>query len=369
MRYLIAIGLLATVILGGSARAQAPHTAPPSDVLCGMSRNLGPSRSLVVDLLVMADVPRPTPSPSDIAAVRAAGGRILDLFHVAVVRARLDTAALRKLLSGPGAVATVAYRVRDTTRLDVRAEILMWRGATAADDSALRTVIVRGEYPAEQWMPIHAMVPDSIIPRIAALHGVALVRAALMTCGSGGEVGAQPGYETMQDAFGRPGHAVLSARRLLALGYNGGVQKDWLIIETRLPGFGGLSRDSTGNLRVYLENLADSGVARSVLASFAQERPDLFRRPLTTIHFVRGDFAFSELVSWTQALIPRLGPSSGLRMIGADEELNRVRIGVGSVSNEAPILRQARALGIPDSAIAFELMGEIRLLARPRRRP
>jgi len=165
-------------------------------------------------------------------------------------------------------------------------------------------------------------------------------------------------------AFGRPNHLVLSAGEILALGQNRGIENEWLAMETELPGLGGISIDSGGNVRAYLENRADSTAARSVIASFAQERPDLSQRPDGTpriVHFLRGEFAFSELVSWSETLIPTASPNTGMRFIDANEGLNRVSIGVANANDEAPILRQARQLGIPDGAIAFTLMpGTIR---------
>jgi hypothetical protein len=126
------------------------------------------------------------------------------------------------------------------------------------------------------------------------------------------------------------------------------MKSEWLAIEKELPGFGGLSKDSSGDARVYLKNLADSDASRRVLASHGRPLP-------RHVRFLQGDFAISELASWSEALMRKiLSPGIGMELID-DEALNRVRIAVYSWHPEASMLAQARELGIPESAITFNV--------------
>ena len=154
-------------------------------------------------------------------------------------------------------------------------------------------------------------------------------------------------------------NAVLSASEILQRGQDRGIENEWLAIETLLPGFGGMSLDSSGDVRAYLKNLADSDAFQTAIASFRQRRPEVFQRrdgSQARIRFLQGRFAFSELVSYSNALTPTFRPHTGFRFIDADEALDRVRIGVANAASEAPIVAQARQLGIPDSAITFDLV-------------
>ena len=116
-----------------------------------------------------------------VAAVQAAGGRVLYQFRVALVRAELDTGAVRALVKGPAAIANAAFTVPDTTKFDANVQIFYDRAITDADKDTLRTL---GVVEVDQ-MPdpvLEASVPDSLIPRIGALPGVQFVRATGWGC-------------------------------------------------------------------------------------------------------------------------------------------------------------------------------------------
>lgn len=162
-----------------------PRPRCPSRRTCpaqtqGENPSLGPDSSLIVDLSLKSDRGYPPPE-KDMRAVAAAGGRVLHAFHVSLLRARLDTATLRRFL-GPDSIAEVAYPVRDTTRFDVSVQIFLRHALTPADDSVLRPLGVLGPAPRRRPFDIYATVADSAIPRISALANVVKVQAVNMQC-------------------------------------------------------------------------------------------------------------------------------------------------------------------------------------------
>lgn len=72
--------------------------AAPDAILCWSSRILGSRQRIIVDLRLKSDSGNRQPSSEDVGAIAALGGTVLYRFNVAVLRASLDTAALRQLL-------------------------------------------------------------------------------------------------------------------------------------------------------------------------------------------------------------------------------------------------------------------------------
>src|SRR5713226_3710885 len=73
------------------------------DFVCEWQPRPPTAKRLVVDLSLHAGDFNRTPSADDIRAVQAAGGRVVYQFHVALLRAELDTGAVRTLVDGPAA--------------------------------------------------------------------------------------------------------------------------------------------------------------------------------------------------------------------------------------------------------------------------
>src|SRR5438128_6667124 len=145
------------------------------------------TKRVIVDLSLGASNYGRKPNAEDVRAVQAAGGRVLYQFRVALLRAELDTGAVRALVTGPAAIADAAFTVPDPSNFDAGVQIFYKRPITDADEEALRQL---GVYDSAR-MPIPVLQtasPDSLIPRIAALPGVRCVRATAY----GGCVELQP---------------------------------------------------------------------------------------------------------------------------------------------------------------------------------
>jgi hypothetical protein len=139
------------------------------------------TKRVIVDLSLGASNYGRMPNAEDVRAVQAAGGRVLYRFHVALLRAELDTSAVRALVKGPGAIANAAFTVPDTTKFDANVQIFYRRAITDADKEALRALGVV-EIDQAPTPVLEASVPDSLIPLIAALPGVQYVRATGWGC-------------------------------------------------------------------------------------------------------------------------------------------------------------------------------------------
>ncbi len=138
------------------------------------------TKRVIVDLSLRTSNSGRLPNAEDVRAVQAAGGRVLYQFRVALLRAELDTGAVRALVKGPAAIASAAFTVPDTTKFDANVQIFYDRAITDADKDTLRTL---GVVEVDQSDPVlEASVPDSLIPRIGALRGVQFVRATGWAC-------------------------------------------------------------------------------------------------------------------------------------------------------------------------------------------
>ena len=139
------------------------------------------TKRVIVDLSLGASNYGRMPNAEDVRAVQAAGGRVLYQFRVALLRAELDTGAVRALVKGPVAIANAAFTVPDTTKFDANVQIFYDRAITDADKDTLRTlgVIAVDQAPNPA---LEASVPDWLIPRIGALPGVQFVRATGWGC-------------------------------------------------------------------------------------------------------------------------------------------------------------------------------------------
>src|SRR5262245_37933166 len=118
--------------------------AAPDAILCWSSRSFGSNPRLVVDLRLRSGNENREPSADDIHAVTALGGIVLYRFKVAVLRASLDTSALRQLLGARSGLADVAYPVTDPASRDVRVQVSYDRYITPRDDSALAALGATG---------------------------------------------------------------------------------------------------------------------------------------------------------------------------------------------------------------------------------
>jgi hypothetical protein len=94
----------------------------------------------------------------------------------------VDTAGLWRLLDADSGIANVAYRVSDTTRVDVRLQAFYARPIVSEDT----VVLARLGAVLFHWVPrqqnLSFTAPDSAVTQIAAVPGIAVVRAQAMAC-------------------------------------------------------------------------------------------------------------------------------------------------------------------------------------------
>jgi hypothetical protein len=167
-----------------SVAAGLPAQRGPDPILCWASRNFGTNPRLVVDLRLRSEDARRPPSADDVRAVTVAGGTVLYRFNVAVLRADLDTAALRQLLDTRNGIADVAYPVGDLSRFDVLVQIFFRSDVRPADDSALAALARKPFSIPSPPKPrvVSITLADSLIPEARRLRGVSSVRAQAMVC-------------------------------------------------------------------------------------------------------------------------------------------------------------------------------------------
>ena len=164
---------LAALFLSGYILTPLCGQTEPRDTtdlwfLCGWGPRAPTTRRVIVDLSLQAGQLNRMPNRDDIRTVQAAGGRVLYQFRVALLRADLDTGAIRDLVDGPQAIAAAAFTVPGTSKYDASVQIFYKRPITAPDEAGLRQL---GLYELFK-MPIpvlQTVTPDSLIPRIAAL--------------------------------------------------------------------------------------------------------------------------------------------------------------------------------------------------------
>ena len=186
------VSLFTVACIGTPLLAQAAPVVPfwaELGFVCEWDPHPPTTKRVIVDLSLHASNSGRTPNAEDVRAVQAAGGRVLYQFRVGLLRAELDTGAVRALVKGSAAIANAAFTVPDTTKFDANVQIFYERAITDADKDALRALGVV-EVDQAPTPVLEASVPDSLILRIAALHGVEFVRATGWGCAApgGGEI-------------------------------------------------------------------------------------------------------------------------------------------------------------------------------------
>jgi hypothetical protein len=119
---------------------------------------------------------------STVRAIERAGGRVLHRFRLDVVRAELDTAAVRALVLGPDPIAQMAEQVVDSNRLNLQVQISYSRPVTDADSAYIANLggLVTGTPPVRPIL--FADLPDSILPDVMRAPGVQSVGPRLVGC-------------------------------------------------------------------------------------------------------------------------------------------------------------------------------------------
>ena len=179
---LLPVCLLSGCILAPlRAQASQQRDTVHLDFVCEWQPRPPITKRVIVDLSLHAGQFNRTPNADDIRTVEAAGGRVVYQFRVALLRAELDTGAVRALVSDSSGIADAAFIVPDSSKFDASVQIFYKHPIADHDEEALRHL---GVYDVAR-MPIPVLqtaVADSLIPRIAALPGVDFVRATAWGC-------------------------------------------------------------------------------------------------------------------------------------------------------------------------------------------
>jgi hypothetical protein len=174
-----------------AACAPSPDGPAGAQFVCG-DEPLGTARArIVVDLRLHSGKANRAPGATDVRAVEAAGGRVLHRFPVAILRAELDTGAVRALVAGPRAIAEYAHVVEDTADRRVPVAVSYAMQVTPADR---RVLDVLGVTPRRRFPGLPPVVdawwPESVVTRVARLPSVVSVRARSVGCGRAASAGA-----------------------------------------------------------------------------------------------------------------------------------------------------------------------------------
>lgn len=139
-------------------------------------------KRVVADLHLRTEENR-KPGADALRAIRGAGGRVLHTFHAPLIRAELDTAAVRELVSGPAAIANRAVLVRDTTRREVELRLIFTRPVRGSDLSVIEQLggVVLGSGGGRR-PGVTVQAPDSVIPYLRRLPGLDRLRLPAIGC-------------------------------------------------------------------------------------------------------------------------------------------------------------------------------------------
>jgi hypothetical protein len=168
-----------------------PASAPPVDLpleptrlylLCDWDPRAPRLARVTVDLYLRSPAAGDTGGAAAGArAVVKSGGHVVHRFALPILRVVLDTGAVRRLVRGPGAVAYYAATVTDPTDHRIETRVFYGRPVTAADERTL--VALGGEQVGAAPIPmLLTVLPDSVIPQVARLPGVAYIKAGGVGC-------------------------------------------------------------------------------------------------------------------------------------------------------------------------------------------
>jgi hypothetical protein len=134
-----------------------------------------------------------------------------------------------------------------------------------------------------------------------------------------------------------------------------------VLVEEKVPGFGGMFLGEDGRLVVYLR---DPKRVEDVHAAIES----VFGRshiPAAGIRAVRGQYSVSQLIRWSERANELL-ETAGVAAVGLDETRNRVLIGLESDAATERVKKKITSLRIPHEAVRIEVLGQIRQMDQPR---
>ncbi|HEX8275758.1 MAG TPA: S1 family peptidase [Longimicrobiaceae bacterium] len=156
-----------------------------------------------------------------------------------------------------------------------------------------------------------------------------------------------------------PGAAAAASAAPQVRRFSRGIEDEFLQMQSsEVPGFGGFYVDEAGDIVAYVTDSADEPRARGAIQRLLARDARRFAREdgsRPSVHVRRGEYGFSQLVQWSDALQRGARPAHGISLFDADEMKNRVRIGIADRSQVAGIQALAESLGVPRGALHFEL--------------
>lgn len=138
-----------------------------------------------------------------------------------------------------------------------------------------------------------------------------------------------------------------------------GLDRVFVELAERIPGFGGYFFDTEGDLNVYLTSLVWSPAARTAFADVARNRPERseqrWKRPAQIV-IRRAGFDFPQLDTWRARITAALDASHAVLMMDTDEAANRVHIGVSEQTAVDRVLAVVDQTGVPRNAVFVEVV-------------
>jgi hypothetical protein len=135
------------------------------------------------------------------------------------------------------------------------------------------------------------------------------------------------------------------------------------IARDKVPGFGGLYFDSSGNMVVHLVDLSAQSLATDALAAiFNARRPNArnTRSEKGSIIFKQASFNFLQLKNWNDLLMSALIGNRGVYLADIDERENRIWLGIADTETAATVNAALQRLGIPAGAVIMEVVPQPR---------
>ena len=134
-----------------------------------------------------------------------------------------------------------------------------------------------------------------------------------------------------------------------------GFEDELLRMESRIPGFGGMFRDSDGSVVAYLTDMNRAGIARAEIARSANrfdvDESTAGKLRSGAVEFRAGRFAFSELVAMQAKVAEAVAELVGVAWIDADEKTNRVRLAIDPAADRGVFREANAAANIPPDAV------------------
>lgn len=138
-----------------------------------------------------------------------------------------------------------------------------------------------------------------------------------------------------------------------------GIEREYQDLADRLPSFGGIFLEDGHVLVAYVADVDAPGALDQVRDQFLGTSEKRQQRLLEDgseppIQLRKGAYSFTDLRTWKERILLASGPEHELLLVDADERLNRVRVGVGSVEAGTRLTETLDAIGVPAEAVVFD---------------